>query len=103
LIPILTHKERLARDEDYSEDGEELPMTNIEVSHLKAEVAELRAQLENRVIVSPVLEHDLNLIKGLKRDFVDRLIGAGVQYNLCGNVSALLNVMLNDLQDNIPK
>lgn len=103
MIPILTHDERLARDEDYDDNGVEQEMTNIEVRHLKAEVAELRAQLENRVIASPVLEHDVNIIKGLKRDFVDRLIGSGVQYNLCGNVSALLNVMLADLQDNIPK
>ena len=101
MIPILTHNERLARDEEYDPDGEEMPMTTIEVDHLKSEVSELRDALQNRTIAYIPSEHDLAILKGLKREFVDRMIGSGLQYNLCGNVSALMETMLKDLQDNM--
>lgn len=101
MIPILTNNERLARDEDYSEDGEELPMTNIEVRHLKAEVAELRTALDQRIISYVPIQYDIDMLKGLKREFVDRMIGSGLQYNLCGAVSALMETILKDLQDNM--
>jgi len=100
MSPILTHNERLARDPDYDADGGEQEMTNIEVRHLKAEVKELREALQNRTVAYIPSEHDLAILKGLKREFVDRMIGSGLQYNLCGNVSGLLETMLKDLQDN---
>lgn len=101
MTPILTHTERLQRDENYDGEGEELPMANLEITHHKAEVSELREELQNRTIAYIPLEHDLAILKGLKREFVDRMIGSGLQYNLCGNVSALMETMLKDLQDNM--
>jgi hypothetical protein len=100
MTPILTHNERLARDSDYQGCSEEV-QSCIENTHLKAEVKELREALGNRTIAYIPSEHDLAILKGLKREFVDRMIGSGLQYNLCGNVSGLLETMLKDLQDNI--
>lgn len=101
MTPILTHKERLDRDETYSEDNEETFALQQEVGHLKAEVKELRDALQNRTVSYIPIQYDVDMLKGLKREFVDRLIGSGLQYNLCGNVSAILETMLKDLQDNM--
>ena len=99
MTPILTHNERLARDSDYQGCSEDVQRF-IENTHLKAEVKELREALQNRTVAYIPLEYDMNILKGLKREFVDRMIGSGLQYNLCGNVSGLLETMLKDLQDN---
>lgn len=100
MTPILTHDERLARDPDYQGSSDDV-RSFIESNHLKAEIKELREALVARTITNIPLTHDIALLKGLKRNFVDSMIGGGVQYTLCGNVSALLETMMKDLQDNM--
>lgn len=100
MIPILTTDERVARDPKFDKDDID-SRDDIVMTHLAAELKETQTELEKRTITFIPSEHDLAILKGLKREFVDRMIGSGLQYNLCGNVSALLETMLKDLQDNM--
>ncbi len=68
---------------------------------MEAEISGLREHLGARK-VSPAtkpLQHDIDIIKELKRQFVDTMIARGIQYNTAGAVTGLMNVMLADLEE----
>ena len=101
MKPILSTAERIKADPNYdphdihSRDG-------IELAHLDAELKETRTQLIQRTIQpTRPLEHDLAILKGLKREFVDSMISRGIQYDTAREFSQVLNLALADLEDAI--
>jgi hypothetical protein len=100
MTPILTTDERVARDSKYNQHDID-SRDDIVLGHLNAELVETQEALKQRTVAYIPSEHDLSVLKGLKREFIDRMIGSGIQYQLCGKVSALLETMMKDLQDNM--
>jgi hypothetical protein len=99
MKPIPTTDERIKNDAKFDPHDIDSRDT-IVMQHLEAELLETQTQLKERLLQTPrALEHDLEILKTLKHEFVDRMIAAGIQYDTAGSISYLMNVMLGDLKD----
>ena len=101
MKPILSTGERVKADPNYVEHDID-SRDGIVMAHPDAELKETRSQLIQRTIQpTRALQHDLNILKGLKREFVDSMIARGIQYNTAREFSQILNLGLADLEDAI--
>ena len=101
MKPILSTDDRVKADPNYDEHDID-SRDNIVMAHLDAELKETHTQLIQRTIQpSRPLQHDLDILKGLKHEFVNSMIARGIQYDTCREFSQVLNLALADLEDAI--
>jgi hypothetical protein len=98
MIPIPTAEERIAIDPKFDVNDVDM-RDDIIMQHMAAETVELRSALETRTPQFNLGVDQLAIIRAAKRVMVDTLIGSGLNYQICGEVSALLETMLHDLAD----
>jgi hypothetical protein len=84
---------------DYNDSKE----PTVHEEHMEAEITALRVKLGERTFSSPgqVLQHDLDILQTMKRDFVDMMISRGISYETAGNISRVMNFMLADVKAKI--
>lgn len=98
MIPVQSAQERVDTDPKFDKDDID-SRDDIVMTHMAAEITDLRVELEKRTPQFNLGVDQLAIIRAAKRVMVDTLIGAGLDYTICGNVSAMMEVTLQDLSD----
>ena len=98
MLPIKSAQERVDADPKFDKDDVDT-RDDIIMDHMAAEIDDLHAELLKRTPQFNLDANQLAQVKAAKRVMVDTMLGMGLQYTICGSVSAMLEVMIADLAD----